>query len=438
MKSSKTRWVVVAILFVFMLLHQTDKLLINSLGTQIKGEWHLTDTQWGLIATGALIVGSIFYPIWGYLYDRYARSKLLALASFIWGATTWISAIAPSYHTFLASRASTGIDDSSYPGIYSLIADYFSPEMRGKIYGLLQLTQPIGFLIGMILGLMVADAFGWRNLFYVTGALGILLSVVIFFGVKDVSRGQSEPEMQKLEGITNYRFEWSKVKDVLKLPSLWFMYLQGFFGVFPWNTITAFIILYLAEERGYDGGTTMLILAPTIIVMAIGYPFGGAVGDYFFKKSPRGRLLTAMVGVLLGAILLAITLNVPYDQPLTFALLMGLAALFIPVASPNVTSTVNDVTLPEIRSTAMSIQYFIESSGAALAPTIAGVISDSLRAASNPSPIGTSILIICTSTWILCAFFFYFASRIITKDIHQLREFMQIRAKDEIAHIKAN
>lgn len=436
MKSTKTRWIVVVILFVFMLLHQTDKLLINSLGTQIKGEWNLTDTQWGLIATGALIVGSVFYPIWGYLYDRYARSKLLALASFIWGATTWISAVAPSYHTFLASRASTGIDDSSYPGIYSLIADYFSPEMRGKIYGLLQLTQPIGFLVGMILGLMVADAFGWRNLFYVTGALGILLSIVIFFGVKDVSRGQSEPELEKIEGITNYRFEWSKVKDVLKLPSLWFMYLQGFFGVFPWNTITAFIILYLAEERGYDGGTTMLILAPTIIVMALGYPLGGAVGDFFFKKTPRGRLLTAMVGVLAGAILLAITLNVPFDQPLTFAILMGLAAIFIPVASPNVTSTVNDVTVPEIRSTAMSIQYFIESSGAALAPTIAGVISDSLRASANPNPIGTSILIICTSTWILCAFFFFFASRIITKDIHQLRDFMKARAKEELAHPK--
>lgn len=51
-----------------------------------------------------------------YLYDRYTRPKLLAAAAFIWGATTWLSAVAPTYPAFLATRASTGIDDSSYPG----------------------------------------------------------------------------------------------------------------------------------------------------------------------------------------------------------------------------------------------------------------------------------------------------------------------------------
>jgi MFS family permease len=75
----------------------------------------------------------LFYPVWGYLYDRFARARLLALASLLWGATTWLNAIAPAYRAFLVTRASTGIDDSSYPGIYSLIADYFSA--RGAQHG---------------------------------------------------------------------------------------------------------------------------------------------------------------------------------------------------------------------------------------------------------------------------------------------------------------
>jgi MFS family permease len=118
-----------------MLLHQTDKLLVNPLAPQIYKEWNLTDTQWGTISTAALIVGAVFYPVWGFLYDRYARSKLLALASFIWGATTWTSAIAPSYGLFLASRASTAVDESTYPCLYSLIADYFEPKVRGRSMG---------------------------------------------------------------------------------------------------------------------------------------------------------------------------------------------------------------------------------------------------------------------------------------------------------------
>lgn len=428
MKASKYKWLVVSIFFVFMLLHQTDKLLINPLAAQIYNEWNLTDTQWGTISTAALVVGAFFYPLWGFLYDRYARSKLLALASFIWGATTWMSAIAPNYNWFLTTRASTGVDDSSYPGLYSLIADYFSPQSRGKIYGLLQLTQPLGYMAGLILATTLAVSMGWRNIFFITGGLGIVLAVIMFFGVKDVPRGKSEPEFENLEEVGNYRFEWAKVKDVVRKKSLILMYLQGFFGVFPWNAITAFIFIYLAEERGYLESEVLFTMAPAILILALGYPIGGALGDYFFRKTKKGRVLVAMVGVLVGAFLLYITLNIPQEDKWLFGILLAFTALFIPIASPNVTSTVNDVALPEIRSTAMAIQYFIESSGAALSPLMTGVLADALRRANNHSPRGTAILLICISTWILCGLFFYLTSRIISGDINRLHDQLGQRA----------
>ena len=74
-----------------------------------------------------MIVAAIGYPIWGYLFDRFARPRLLALASMLWGATTALSAMATTFPAFLIARGSTGIDDSSYPGLFSLTADYFSP-----------------------------------------------------------------------------------------------------------------------------------------------------------------------------------------------------------------------------------------------------------------------------------------------------------------------
>ena len=81
--SSNYRWFVVSIFFFFMLLHQSDKLLIGPLTTQIMETFQITKTQMGAVSTGALIVGAICYPLWGFLNDRFARSKLLALASFI-------------------------------------------------------------------------------------------------------------------------------------------------------------------------------------------------------------------------------------------------------------------------------------------------------------------------------------------------------------------
>ena len=196
---TRHRWFVVAVFFIFMLLHQADKLLIGPLTTPIMETFGINEAQMGAVFTGALIVGALFYPLWGFLYDRFARSKLLALASFLWGATTWLSAIAPTYRTFLATRASTGIDDSSYPGLYSLISDYFGPQVRGKIYGMLQLTMPLGYMIGMALGLFLGGMVGWRGVFYITGGLGVALSIVIFLGVHEAPRGQSEPELAGIE-----------------------------------------------------------------------------------------------------------------------------------------------------------------------------------------------------------------------------------------------
>lgn len=420
-RSSNYRWFVVSIFFFFMLLHQSDKLLIGPLTTQIMDTFQISMTQMGAVSTGALIVGAICYPLWGFLNDRFSRSKLLALASFIWGSTTWLNAIAPNYKTFLITRSSTGIDDSSYPGLYSLISDYFAPRMRGKVYGILQLTGPLGYLIGMILGLVLSGAIGWRGVFYITGSLGIFLSIVIFFGVKEAPRGQSEPEMMGVEQLTTYRFNWNTAKDLFKKPSLRLLFIQGFFGVFPWNAITYWFFNYLETERGYSGNTVLIIMAVAVIILAAGYPLGGALGDHFFGRDNRGRLYVASIGVISGAILLWITLSVPNENQLLFGVMLALTAIFIPIAAPNVISTVYDVTLPEVRSTALSIQYFIESAGAALAPLIVGMIADQLSLKS-------AFLIICISTWVLCAIFFLFTARVLPADIKVLRDEMQVRA----------
>ena len=70
-----------------------------------------------------------------------------------------------------------------------------------------------------------------------------------------------------------------------------------------------------------------------------------------------------------------LALLTPIEDRSMFFVLMCLTALFMPFSSPNVIATVFDVTLPEVRSTAQSVEYFIENSGAALAPTLAGAIA---------------------------------------------------------------
>ena len=422
--SASYRWYVVGVLFVFMLLHQTDRLLIGPLTPDIMATFHITMTQMGAVSTGALLVGAVLYPVWGYAYDRFSRPKLLSLASFIWGSTTWISAVAPTYPAFLATRASTGIDDSSYPGLFSLVSDYFGPEVRGKIYGLLRLTQPLGYIIGMVLGLILSATLGWRGVFYLTGGLGLVVAVVIFFSIREMPRGQAEPEMAGLPEAGTYRFDWKTARGLFRKRSLVLLFIQGFFGVFPWNAITFWFFVYLQNERGYSDSAVLVTMVPVILILAGGYPLGGALGDWLFKRTRRGRMVVSTVGVVAGAALMAAALNVPPDNQFMFLLILGMAAVFMPMADANVLATVFDVTLPEVRSTASAVESFIESIGAALSPLLVGIIADQMSLKS-------AFLIICSAAWALCAVFFGLTAYLVPRDIETLHQQLQARASLE-------
>lgn len=239
-------------------------------------------------------------------------------------------------------------------------------------------------------------------------------------------RGKCEPEMAGVEQQTVYKFDWKIAKALLRKRSLLLIFVQGFFGVFPWNVITYWFFRYLQKERNYSQNEVLITMVVAVLVLASGYFVGGAAGDFMFRRTPRGRLLVCTVGVLMGAILLLITLNVPTENRLLFGALLSATALFIPLSSPNIIATVYDITLPEVRSTAYAIESFVESAGATVAPLLAGLIA--VR-----SSLGNAILLICVSTWALCTVFLGVAAYLVPADIELLRAQMRERADHERA-----
>jgi len=146
------------------------------------------------------------------------------------------------------------------------------------------------------------------------------------------------------------------------------------------------------------------------------------IGDWVFKRTRKGRIIVSAVGVCLGAVFMYLALNTPIHDRNSFFILMCLTAVFMPLSAPNVLSTIYDITLPEVRSSAMAVESFIENIGGAVAPAIAGAIA-------LTHSMQFSILWICVIAWSLCFILYLGALFTIDKDISGLRAQMAERAK---------
>lgn len=420
--AGRRTWLVLS-LFIFMLLHQTDKLLISPLTTPIMDTFKINEAQMGLVFTGALLVGGIFYPIWGYLYDRYARPKILALAALIWGATTWLSAIAPNFGIFVATRASTGIDDASYPGAYSLVSDYFGPTRRGKIISILQLTAVMGGIVGMVLATVLRDTLGWRGVFYITGGLGIVWAVVMRLTMHDIPRGQAEPEQEGRSQVVTAKFSWATVGKLLRRPAFATLFVQQFIYVFPFNAINAWYFHYMETDGGLSTAQTTMVMGLFAVVVAVGTFVAGALGDWAFKRNARGRMLVSVGGMAMLTIFFTTALRLnPAANFGLFFILQSIGAFFWSFEWPNAVSTIQDIVEPEIRSTAHAVIGVAETLGSALAPLVAGVIAVG-------ATLQKALLTITTAGWLAGIVLLVVVMIFLPREVHALRNLMKQRVE---------
>jgi MFS family permease len=381
--------------------------------------FHLDEAQMGTVLSGALVTGGLLFPLWGYLFDRFSRARLLSIAAAMWGATTWLSAVAPTFGWFVASRAATGIDDASVPGVYSLLADTFEPRVRGKVYAVLKISIPVGYVAGAALATFLAPRIGWRWVFVVTGSAGMLVAALVALFVREVPRGATEPELAGASGASP-TFRWSVARRLVKRRTLVALYAQGFLAVIPINVVTFWMYRYLETERGYSGQASLSVAIVTVAGLAVGLPLGGALGDRLFRAMPRGRLLV-VAATIPGSLLLCAALLVPVTYRVAFALLAMTGSFLTGFAAPNIVATISDVSPPEVRSTALAMQSLVETTGAALAPLLTGIVASRIS-------LGTAFLVLIAGASVLWTPCYLVALRNVSSDIEQTRAELRARS----------
>jgi MFS family permease len=180
----------------------------------------------------------------------------------------------------------------------------------------------------------------------------------------------------------------------------------------------------MTYERGFDQESQLLIMLIAIIAMVAGNVVSGLTSDWAFKKSLKGRAVFAGISVAIGLVFFDLTLLTRGGVEL-FAIFGALTGFFIPMAGPAVTASIQDIALPEVRSTVQSVQVFVENAGSAFAPLITGYLADAMG-------LEWGMVVIITITWSICALVLTAASLTLPKDIMWKRSELAERAKKHV------
>jgi predicted MFS family arabinose efflux permease len=430
--SNKTLWFSVVVLFAINILNFYDRHVPGALVEPMRKEFHLNDTQIGLLGSAFIWIYAIVGVPLGRIADSASRKKLLAWGVVIWAALTASAGLANTYALLLFSRVGVGVGEAACaPTATSWLGDLFPPAKRSRVLALFMLGVPVGGALGYFFSGPLAQAYGWRAAM-VFAAIPALILVPALLMLQEPQRGASEPHPAPLAPASMW--------NVLRIPTLWWIIASGALLNFNAYAFATFLPAFLSRVHGLSLARSGM--ATGIVYLAGGVSGGlvaGFLGDSIVHRRKDGRLryaailaLTAMpfacVGILqsAGSLYLAMVF-----LALTYASLTTYYGL--------VYSAIQDIVAPNQRGSAMAIYFMaMYMCGASFGPLLTGKLSDVLAhraAALAGSPVVTEtfraiglqqamliIPVLCTAL----AFVLYMGSRTISADIAK---------RESVAHV---
>jgi predicted MFS family arabinose efflux permease len=139
---------------------------------------------------------------------------------------TVFCALAPTYHFLLAARIFTGIFGGVISSIsFAIITDTFPMERRGTVMGFVQMAFAASQILGIPLGLFLANKFNWHAPFVMVAVVALVVLLLIIKGLNPIN------EHLKLKNESNPILHlWNTFKNVNYLRAFLTTSLKFFFA----------------------------------------------------------------------------------------------------------------------------------------------------------------------------------------------------------------
>lgn len=317
----------------------------------------------GFIFAANFVTSFIFQPIWGKLADQYGRKMMLIRSGIGMAIVMTLMGFATEPWHLLLLRMLNGTISGFNPASVTLISATTPKSNTGFAMGTLQSGGIAGTILGPFIGGLLADAVGFRPIFYITGSLLFAATLLVLFIVKetfDREKAAAKPQISVVEGF-------HKLRVIPQLPSLYAVtFLIQFAMLSPMTLMPLFVqelhgtVANLAFWAGFVGsvtGMSNLIASPLL----------GKLSD---RVGPERILGVSLIGAAISFIPQAFATTV--WQLLLARFMLG---IFLGGLAPTVNALIRKYTPDGMESRAYSFNSSTLGLGNMIGPITGGALS---------------------------------------------------------------
>ena len=365
MKARNRQYLILGILFLAWIVGYFDKNAINVASIQIANEFSLNPGQIGIVMSSFFLSYAVMTLFGGMLADRYGSFRVITVIMVLWSTFTVLTGFTWSLLSLALTRLVFGAAEGAFPSASSVtIAELFPKEQRGRAKSFLVSAASIGMAFGtVIVAFIMVHAGGWRNAFYLFGALGIILAIAFVLARRDTNPATNP----SAPGGEDEKPARPSFKEVLRIPLVWKLAgMQFGVGFFMWG-MNSWMPSYWIKVRHLDMITMGTLSSIPWIISFFMMNFSGWLLDRYLVGKEK-YLLVACMGV--SAIFTYLMFNAE-SVPLAFTYLT-VTTVTMSISSPAIFVLPLKYIKKDFVGTATGIANFGQQSAGILAPTIMG------------------------------------------------------------------
>lgn len=367
-----------------------DRQAIFAVFPKLKEEFGFDKVQLGLIGSAFMWVYAFGAPFAGYICDRFRRKDLILGGCLFWSFVTICTGWCSKLWHFVTVRALEGFGETFYfPASMSLTSDYHGKKTRSRALAFHQSSVYIGTIAGSWAGAWFAEHHGWRVGFYVFGAAGMILAVMLYRFLREPRRGEADAVPAAASATSgssgNPSANESNVSDsplslaetlraIFRVPAVPLLMLAFVGANFVATIFLTWTPTFLVEKFHFK--LTSAGLSGTIFIhlaSAAAVPVAGIAADRLASRFAGGRMLVQAAGLVVGAGFVFLVGTAETKPLLIFAMIaFGLCKGFY---DSGIFASLYDAIEPRARGSAAGLMNTVGWGGGALGPVFVGLVS---------------------------------------------------------------